>query len=272
MTQEEKNLLIKEMCARMPYGVYFKCGGYATTKLTSIHNAYSEYSSGYILNGFFRISDNTRIFLRDYGTMTEEEIAEYEKIDQERQGCGNVFIDFLHSHHFDNRDMAGKGLAIIVKANGSKDYDRACRMWNGVIESKEDRIMITEDYVSFELAQLLKENNFNEPCNSRFYKRTPECKPEVFHTSIMEDFNRSELRNTWSRPTHQMAMKWLRDVLQIDAEIRVEKSKPFGKRYVRWVSKGDYMQRIDSIGFEKYEEAVEETLKYILVRLNYESN
>lgn len=132
--------------------------------------------------------------------------------------------------------------------------------------------MITEDYVSFDLAKLLKAKGFDVPCNSRYYLRTLDRDPEVYGSSIREDFNSGDLRNTWSRPTHQMVMKWLRDVLQIDAEIRVGKSKPFGKRYVRWVSKGDYMQRIDSIGFEKYEEAVEETLKYILVRLNYEKN
>ena len=128
-----------------------------------------------------------------------------------------------------------------------------------------------EVYVTSDIAKQLREKGFDKNCRSRFYQQ-PSGNIEVYNALVGENFNRSELRNTWSRPTHQMAMKWLRDVLQIDAEIRVEKSKPFGKRYVRWVSKGDYMQRIDSIGFEKYEEAVEETLKYILVRLNYESN
>lgn len=40
-------------------------------------------------------------------------------------------IDWLNEHHFDYRGFIDKGLAIEVKGD---DYDKACKMWNGVIE------------------------------------------------------------------------------------------------------------------------------------------
>lgn len=131
MTKIEENLMYKEMCARMPYGLYFKCGGYATTKLTSIHNAYSEHSSGIILNGFYRISDNTRIFLRDQSDMTDDERAEFDNAYEELSLGNTKIVEFRYEHHLDDKGLIMKGLAIEV--NG-EDYDHACRMWNGKIE------------------------------------------------------------------------------------------------------------------------------------------
>lgn len=70
--------------------------------------------------------------------------------------------------------------------------------------------MITEDYVSFETAKLLKEKGFDEVCEM-FY-----CKP---HEGYMRNRKRNEWRNsdlrenmTCTCPTLQMAMKWLREV------------------------------------------------------------
>ena len=63
--------------------------------------------------------------------------------------------------------------------------------------------MITEDYVSYEIAKLLKEKGFNEPC---FYY----YKDGVLMFSPILKGRNSYQTDTYSAPTHQMAMKWLR--------------------------------------------------------------
>ena len=65
--------------------------------------------------------------------------------------------------------------------------------------------MITEDYVSFEIAKLLKEKGFDEYCY-RYY-----------HTSKYVSYSDTKQRNlelfpdSYSAPTLQIAMKWLRE-------------------------------------------------------------
>lgn len=81
--------------------------------------------------------------------------------------------------------------------------------------------MITEDFVSFKLAKLLKVKGFDVPCNSRFYKRVLDRDPDVYGSSIRENFNSGDLRNTWSRPTHQMVMKWLRGKYNIHIAVNL---------------------------------------------------
>lgn len=59
--------------------------------------------------------------------------------------------------------------------------------------------MITEDYVSFEVAKLLKEKGFDDfTCHSYFYKN-----------GDIEEETRYE--GDFGRPTLQMAAKWLRE-------------------------------------------------------------
>lgn len=66
---------------------------------------------------------------------------------------------------------------------------------------------ITEDYVSFETAKLLKEKGFDEPCFMSYWLRTKD-KPELAHLEQTSN-NYSDCA---SCPTHQMAMKWLREI------------------------------------------------------------
>lgn len=66
--------------------------------------------------------------------------------------------------------------------------------------------MITEDFCSFEVAKLLKEKGFNEPCYSYYdYER------KVQHIDLpVETCDMILESNEYLAPTHQMAMKWLR--------------------------------------------------------------
>ena len=78
--------------------------------------------------------------------------------------------------------------------------------------------MITEDYVSFETAKLLKEMGFDEKCHM--------CWDEV--TKIIEsaDATNSELLATYiSAPTLQMAMKWLTEAYNIFISPQIEVSR-----------------------------------------------
>lgn len=122
--------------------------------------------------------------------------------------------------------------------------------------------MITEDYVSFELAQLLKIKGFNEPCNSRFYMKTPDGKPVVYLTSVREDFNKRDLVNTWSRPTHQMVMKWLRDEYALFIEITVGIDLNYS--YSVLDAACQYARRRYTDFDWKYEDAVENAIWYCL--------
>ena len=79
--------------------------------------------------------------------------------------------------------------------------------------------MITEDYVSFETAKLLKEKGFNETCRAFWKKWNGEinlCHCNSSHTfeycrnTMLENYNDDEELNI-AAPTLQMTMKWLRE-------------------------------------------------------------
>lgn len=69
--------------------------------------------------------------------------------------------------------------------------------------------MTTEDYCSFEVAKLLKEKGFNEPIRC-WYDNFQD-----FHEEGVRMSNTDCLPPTIMCPTHQTAMKWLREVHNI---------------------------------------------------------
>ena len=126
MTQEEKDLLLKDLCARLPYGVKVECeldGGmmYATYNTTLDTDFLGE---------FIDDTANLKPYLRPMSSMTEEEIKDFGGyIDTQpithQQGykgyivnCSHYYtvseIDWLNEHHFDYRGLIEKGLAIEV--------------------------------------------------------------------------------------------------------------------------------------------------------------
>jgi len=66
---------------------------------------------------------------------------------------------------------------------------------------------ITEDYVSFETAKLLKEKGFDE--KTIYHYTTGDT---LQHNIAYNQYKNSEMGNACSAPTIQMAMKWLREV------------------------------------------------------------
>jgi hypothetical protein len=148
--------------------------------------------------------------------------------------------------------------------------------------------MITEDYVSFETAKLLKEKGFNESCHCYY---TDKGKFVDMAWNLYEKHNTNSELNEFSfcsAPTLQMTMKWLREARNIDIEVHadvgmlgVKVYTPFISRYksstehpskLRQYKKGLYFE--DDRGvipaikhFETYEEAIEVALKYALEKL-----
>ena len=113
--------------------------------------------------------------------------------------------------------------------------------------------MITEDYVSYDTAKLLKEKGFNWDCKTnRFY-------PEP-------DYDQ-ESPNGVSAPTIQMAMKWLRKTHNIDIIINVSsKDESDDKRKYTYAIVSNRFIGTDNVK-RIYEEACEAAIKYCLEKL-----
>ena len=118
MTNEEKQLLLKDICARLPYGV--KCKFFYT------ENKKSDYGISFLetemsfenIEWFLSHKEDfvdMKPYLRLMSTMTEKE---KEELFQLMGGGTDVKrIDFYISHHFDYRGLIEKGIAIEAPEN-----------------------------------------------------------------------------------------------------------------------------------------------------------
>ena len=140
MTQEDKKLLIKDLCARLPYGI--KVG--TTDNDDSLENIWKNVWDIYMLfNNTFDINvklihcieDDDKLinisevkpYLLPLSSMTEEQKKEYNILRGDapiyHYEFGNIVddmesydnwgsIDYLNANHFDYRGLIEKGLAI----------------------------------------------------------------------------------------------------------------------------------------------------------------
>ena len=105
MRQEDKELLLKDLCARLPYGVICKSNSYRNILFNSSHISLIE-------------SEEIKPYLRPMSSMTEEEKKENKHIApgieiENGVRIPNVHqIDWLNAHHFDYRGLIEKGLAL----------------------------------------------------------------------------------------------------------------------------------------------------------------
>ena len=124
--------------------------------------------------------------------------------------------------------------------------------------------MITEDYVSFETAKLLKEKGFDEICSTAY--ETITNVHEIEQCSISSWGKLGQVK----RPTLQMAIKWLREVHKLFIAINMipdNIQKPYF--FKLYVDKKIYNFPLDySVEFyTTYEEACEAAIKYCLENL-----
>lgn len=131
MTQEEKQLLLQDLCARLSYGVKLQCGGvligkthqrYMKERCDAILYSITEvYDNCYVINARYDLIE-VKPYLRPMSSMTEEEEIEYMNIDNRSYSCPMAYahipaserIDWLNAHHFDYRGLIEKCLAIEV--------------------------------------------------------------------------------------------------------------------------------------------------------------
>ncbi len=102
MIKEDKDLVYKDISARLPYDVIVHVSDPSTrTHDTYLHEA--------ILARFGNNQAIVRPYLRSMSSMTEEERKYFQKL-----AFPYDFVDALNKHHFDYRGLIPKGLAIEV--------------------------------------------------------------------------------------------------------------------------------------------------------------
>ena len=103
MTQEEKQLLLKDLCARLPYGV----------KVKNVKNNFDINNFNHNAEEIkFLIEEyNIKPYLRPLSSMTEEEKKESGELYKRNTGMWDD-LDWLNAHHFDYRGLIEKGLAL----------------------------------------------------------------------------------------------------------------------------------------------------------------
>jgi hypothetical protein len=120
MTQEEKDLLTRDLCARIPYGVLCKTPN-GTGVIAPLKG---------IVSGICYFDDNPRYgmsypvehvlpYLRPMSSMTHEEILKYDSLCKWEHDDFCAFRiktteseDWLLANHFDRRELIPKGLAL----------------------------------------------------------------------------------------------------------------------------------------------------------------
>ena len=118
MTQEQKELLFKDLCARLLFGVKVRYSSYKEFITCTLHSITPIYDNVYLWskNACFSPVSISKIkpYLFPMSSMTEEQYKEYCELEH----SGNMehlsipALDWLNKNHFDYRGLIEKGLAI----------------------------------------------------------------------------------------------------------------------------------------------------------------
>lgn len=123
MKQEDKELLLLDLCARLPYGVKVQAVSvYGYTVQVPI-DGYCSSDNRFDIDLRWRTVDEFKPYLRPMSSMTDDERKEYKDIvkntidfydcPKSEEICFFIIpIDWLNSHYFDYRGLIEKGLAI----------------------------------------------------------------------------------------------------------------------------------------------------------------
>ena len=122
MTQEHKELLLKDLCARLPYGVKVLClrdfnHDWYNLEMVDIGDnevyvtTYEPYANRYVK------IEEVKPYLFPLSSMTEQQEEELIKLINTGQNDNNEFmrslcrIEFYHKNHFDYHGLIPMGLA-----------------------------------------------------------------------------------------------------------------------------------------------------------------
>lgn len=126
MTSKDKELLIKDLCCRLPYGVKCDINDHKPYTLCSIDCSsigFKEQKNGFNMEVYI---SEVKPYLFPFSSMTEEQTEELIKLINTGQNDNNEFmrsicrIEFYHKHHLDYRELIPKDLAI--DATGKNIY------------------------------------------------------------------------------------------------------------------------------------------------------
>ena len=114
MTPEERQLLLQDLCARLPYGVKVDVAG-NTQSLVGLLD--ELVSAGYDINDFDDYAlEDVKPYLRPMSSMTEEEeerkCAFLDDIEGGIEEAIPNYIDWLNKKMFDYRGLIPMGLAL----------------------------------------------------------------------------------------------------------------------------------------------------------------
>ena len=126
--------------------------------------------------------------------------------------------------------------------------------------------MITEDYVSFETAKLLKEKGFDERCTH--YYKNEKYLVDLGYTNI-HSYTNSDLVEEFAAPTLPTAMKWLRRKHNFFIQVTVDFSDGAYPMYDVCVIDLARCTSIIVNGYDRYNfiQAYETAIKYCLENL-----
>ena len=111
MTKEEKQLLLKDLCGRLPCGVICELSNNTVNIIERLElGGLEQFITGNL---------NVLPYLRPMSSMTEEEEKTFRAfLDFQAEYVSDVdldnktdMFDWLNEHHFDNRGLIEKGLA-----------------------------------------------------------------------------------------------------------------------------------------------------------------
>lgn len=126
MQQEDKDLLLKDLCARSPYKV--KCAVIGEKQPFTLTTIEVDYINGHLFNflelrkGFVVqvYTSELKPYLFPLSSMTEEQKVIYgdlcyaviHSLAWDMQAALNELVDWLNKNHFDYRNLIKKGLAL----------------------------------------------------------------------------------------------------------------------------------------------------------------
>lgn len=113
MIQEEKILLLQDLCARLPYNVKVKhlLDTYPSDLLCIDAEKNVVYVNHYGSEEKYKI-ECIRPYLRPMKSMTEEEENQFQDVNLYELPYRVEGLDWLNAHHFDYRGLINDGLAL----------------------------------------------------------------------------------------------------------------------------------------------------------------
>ena len=134
MKQEDKEILIRDLCGRLPYGVKAYIKNWSKLDRKYYEGVYTVESIDPSLNNIFADSERSSVeiivgyddyeikpYLFPLSSMTQKEWEDYQKIRMIDWVHGDIngtfinaglIVDWLNAHHFDYRGLIEKSIAL----------------------------------------------------------------------------------------------------------------------------------------------------------------